>query len=397
MRTPLFMPRFKGEWVGIERDKGYAFAQGKPAPWSDEFAGEDGEAFVPSGGVGLIPGTTILTSVIQVNLDPNGPAFKAFLKGGDDPRGPYSHSNPTSGANYVIDTGSFYPATARFAGLAWEWATKPGSPYLYRLDCARMHVAWLDYCEAGIDYLRERVFPWWSKNLKPDGTLQSKSLEGFFGAAVYYGVGSWACGVLGGTTMRPIYTKFDQPSGRPREQMKKHNLFRNSGYSGGFLPILDEPSKGFESCLGSIYYRNAAIRDTLNALQKRPRHNLKSSLVSAYVRRTDAAFAGDPALQTSLDDVRDLLLTSEARKAINMLDVPEDELHRGRASAYVDQRARAVSSTMPVAFPASNWLPNLTATLFHSFVGLNITSPTRACPHDVLSIGWASPTKTTLR
>ena len=197
--------------------------------------------------------------------------------------------------------------------------------------------------------------------------------------------------------MRPIYTKFDQPSGRPREQMKKHNLFRNSGYSGGFLPILDEPSKGFESCLGSIYYRNAAIRDTLNALQKRPRHNLKSSLVSAYVRRTDAAFAGDPALQTSLDDVRDLLLTSEARKAINMLDVPEDELHRGRASAYVDQRARAVSSTMPVAFPASNWLPNLTATLFHSFVGLNITSPTRACPHDVLSIGWASPTKTTLR
>jgi hypothetical protein len=27
--TPLFMPRFKGEWVGIERDKGFAFAQGK--------------------------------------------------------------------------------------------------------------------------------------------------------------------------------------------------------------------------------------------------------------------------------------------------------------------------------------------------------------------------------
>jgi hypothetical protein len=155
---------------------------------------------VPSGGVGLIPGTTILTSVIQVSLDPRGPAFKAFLNGGGDPRGPYSATNPTSGANYVIDTGSFYPATARFAGLAWEWATKPGSPYLYRLDCARMHAAWLDYCEAGIDYLRERVFPWWSKNLKPDGTMQSRNLEGFFGSAVYYGVGSWACGVLGGTT-----------------------------------------------------------------------------------------------------------------------------------------------------------------------------------------------------
>ncbi len=344
--TPLFMPRFKGEWIGIERDKGFAFAQGKVESWSDEFAGDKGEAFVPSGGVGLIPGTTILTSVIQVNLDPRGAAFKAFLGGGDDPRGPSSHSNPTSGANYVIDTGSFYPATARFAGLAWEWATKPGSPYLYRLDCARMHEAWLAYCEAGIDYLRERVFPWWSKNLKGDGTIQSRNLEGFFGSAVYYGVGSWACQVLGGTTQHPIYTKFGIPSGWYREQMKTSNLFRNSVYSGGFLPILDEPSKAFQNCLGTIYHRNPAIRDTLNALQSRQRHNLKYSLVSAYVRRTDAAFAGDPALQTLLDDMRDLLLKSEARKAINILDVPEDERHRGK-----DWRTQLLDSGVP-KFPS---------------------------------------------
>jgi hypothetical protein len=43
------------------------------------------------------------------------------------------------------------------------------------------------------------------------------------------------------------------------------------------------------------------------------------------VRRSDAAFADDPALQALLDDVRDLLRTSEAREAINMLDVPGDE------------------------------------------------------------------------
>jgi hypothetical protein len=176
--------------------------------------------------------------------------------------------------------------------------------------------------------------------------LQSRNLEGFFGSAVYYGVGSWACGVLGGTTLHPIYTKFDQPSGRPREQMRSHNLFRNSGYSGGFLPILDDPTKGFQNCLGTIYYRNPAIRDTLNALQKRQRHNLKYSLVSAYVRRTDAAFAGDPALQTLLDDMRDLLLKSEARKAINMLDVPEDERHRGK-----DWRAQLLASGVP-KFPS---------------------------------------------
>ena len=57
------------------------------------------------------------------------------------------------------------------------------------------------------------------------------------------------------------------------------------------------------------------------------------------MRRTDAAFAGDPALQTLLDDVRGLLLKSEARKAINMLDVPEDEFHRGK-----DWRAQLLAS-----------------------------------------------------
>ena len=340
--TGLFLPRFKGEWVGLERDKGYAFAQGEPGKWSDEFAGDEGQAFIPSGGVGLIPGTTILTSVIQVNLDPQGAAFKAFLNKGSDPRGAVSHSNPVSGAQYVIDTGSFYPATARFAGLAWEWATKPGSPYLYRLDCVRMHAEWLAYCEAGIDYLRERVFPWWTKNLNGDGTIKSRNLEGFFGAAVYYGVGSWACQTLGGTTLHPIYTKFDAPTGRFREEMKTSNLYPGSVSSGGFLPILAEPSKGFQNCMGTIYYRNPAIHDTLNALQKRQRHNLKYSLVSAYVRRTDAAFAGDEGLLTLLDDMRALLLKSEARMAINMLDVPEGERHNGK-----DWRAQLLASGVP--------------------------------------------------
>ncbi len=225
----------------------------------------------------------------------------------------------------------------------WGWrATKPGSPYLYRLDCVRMHAEWLAYCEAGIDYLRERVFPWWTKNLNGDGTIKSRNLEGFFGAAVYYGVGSWACQTLGGTTLHPIYTKFDAPTGRFREEMKTSNLYPGSVSSGGFLPILAEPTKGFQNCMGTIYHRNPAIYDTLNALQKRQRHNLKYSLVSAYVRRTDAAFAGDDVLLTLLDDMRALLLKSEARMAINMLDVPEGERHNGK-----DWRAQLLASGVP--------------------------------------------------
>lgn len=180
--TKIFLPRFRGErWVGIERDKGFAFAPGKATAWKDEFGGDEGEAFEPSGGVGLIPGTNILTSVIQVNLDPRGAAFTHFLKGGHDPRGAYSAHNPTNGSNYVIDTGSFYVSTARLAGLAWEWATKPRSPFLYRLDCIQMHEEWKAYCDAGIDYLRERVFPWYAKMANGDGTRKAENLEGFYG------------------------------------------------------------------------------------------------------------------------------------------------------------------------------------------------------------------------
>jgi hypothetical protein len=81
--------------------------------------------------------------------------------------------------------------------------------------------------------------------------------------------------------------------------------------------------------MGTIYYRNPAIRDVLNKLQARQRHRLQTSLVCAYVRRTDAAFAGDPTLRDLLDKVRSILLTHEARFAVNMFDVPADEKHKG--------------------------------------------------------------------
>jgi hypothetical protein len=330
--TPVFLPRFQGEWVGIERDKGFAFAPGKKTKWSDEFGGDQAEAFVPSGGVGLIPGTSILTSVIQVNLDPRGKAFQSFVAGGGDPRGPKTLANPMSGAEYVIDTGSFYPATARLGALAWEWATRTGSPYLYRLDAVRMHAAWRAYCDAGIDYLRERVFPWYAKFVKArnNGDADNMNLEGFFGSAVYYGVGSWACYQGGGTNLKPVFTKYDIPTGRFREQMEMANLYPGSVHSGAFLPILSEPSKTFQSCMGTIYHRNPAIRDVLNKLQARQRSDLRRTLVCAYVRRTDAAFAGDPKLLDLLEKQRALLLTSDDRFHVNMLDVPEGEAHNGQ-------------------------------------------------------------------
>lgn len=368
--TPIFLPRFSGEWVGIERDKGFAFAPGKKVSWSDEFAGDKGEAFEPSGGVGLIPGTSILTSVIQVNLDPRGAAFQSFLKGGGDPRGAGSAINPMSGAQYVIDTGSFYVATARLGALAWEWATRVGSPYLYRLDGVRMHAAWKAYCDAGIEYLRERVFPWYGKlvQARADGDVDNMNLEGFFGAAVYYGVGSWACLHTGGTDPHPIFSRFDAPSGRYREQMKRTKLYPGSVHSGAFLPILSEPKPGFQACMGTIYERNPAIRDVLNKLQERQCSDLRRTLVCAYVRHTDAAFAGDPALANLLGEMRQVLLTSSDRFQVNILDVPEGEPHNGQ-----DWRKQLLKSGVPT-------LPNKLMTPGGLKLGMGETSPPPQLP-----------------
>ena len=342
--TSIFLPRFRGEWIGIERDKGFAFAPGKKISWSDEFAGDKGEAFEPSGGIGLIPGTSILTSVIQVNLDPRGGAFQHFMSGGGDPRGAATAFNPASGAQYVVDTGSFYTATARLGALAWEWATRAGSPYLYRLDAVRMHAEWKAYCDAGIEYLRERVFPWYAKmvNARANGGAENMNLEGFFGAAVYYGIGSWACQLSGGTDAHPLFTRFDAPTGWYREQMKKARLYPGSVHSGAFLPILSEPGPGFQGCMGTIYERNPAIRDVLNTLQARQRSDLRRSLVCAYVRRTDAAFVGDAQLANLLAEMRSLLLKSDDRFQVNILDVPENETHNGS-----DWRAQLIKSGVP--------------------------------------------------
>ncbi|MCY1054639.1 hypothetical protein [Nannocystis sp. SCPEA4] len=141
-----------------------------------------------------------------------------------------------------------------------------------------------------------------------------------------------------------MFTKNLIPSGRYREQIKAANLYPGSAHSGGFLPILSEPSQSFQNCMGTIYYRNPAIRDMLNTLQERQGSDLRRTLVCAYVRRTDAAFVGEEnkALLDLLNKQRALLLTSEDRFYVNMFDVPDDETHEGQ-----DWRGLLLKSGVP--------------------------------------------------
>lgn len=340
--TRAFLPRFTGDWVGIERQNGFAFAPGKTEKWSDTF-GKDTQAFVPSGGMGLIPGTNVLTSVLQVNLNPRGSAVQRFLQTGQyDPRIQGPPDLLRSGAQHVIDTGTFYEASRNLCVLAWEQAIERGSPYMYRLDVPKMHDEWKRYAEAGIDFIKQRVFPWWDTlgKFRTEDKLADLNLEGLFGSSVFFAIGSWACLQDGGTDSNPTLALNPAPSGRWRDAIKHARLFPGSEYSGGFLPI-QNPRPWWPKCMGNIYTRQPDIRKTLLDLQYNQRWCLKHTLVCAYVRESDAAFR-DPALLDLLRKMRAVLLQSDDRFAVNMLDVPLEEPHEGQ-----DWSTRLLKSGVP--------------------------------------------------
>lgn len=324
--TGIYLPRFTGSWLGLERGGGFAFARGNPGIPSKNF-NEEIQTFVPSlDGLGVLPGTNQCTSVLQISLDPAGNEMAEFFAyAGKDPR------EQKGAADRIVDTGGFYLALGRLAGLAWDWATKPDSPYQYRLDAVRMHKAWKEHCDSGIQFIKDIVFPWWGINLEGSKIRGAANLEGFYGSAVYAAIGSWGCALAGGTTNYPIFAPWMGTLGFPADALADNpvDLYPGSQQSGAFLPIQNPPTSAFQACMSTIYDRTPNIRGTLDALQQQQRFALKHSLVSAYVRHDDAAFAGDLALQDLLGKQRAMLLQHEDRKFIDMRDVSPTEVWNG--------------------------------------------------------------------
>lgn len=337
--TSIYLPRFTGDWVGLERLGGFAFARGASQSHSTNF-NEEIQAFVPSpDGLGVLPGTNQCTSVLQISLDPaGGEMAKFFDNAKNDPR------RQAGAADRVVDTGGFYLALGRLAGLAWDWATRPDSPYQYRLDCMRMHAAWREHCDSGLQFIKDIVFPWFGINSENGAIRGSANLEGFYGSAVYAAIGSWACTMTGGTNHHPIFTLFSETHGLPADEIPTQpvEVYPGSRQSGAFLPILDTPTKAWQGCMGTIYDRTPCIRGVLDALQKQQRYALRHSLAAAYVRGTDAAFAGDGELLKLLNTQRAALLQHEDRKFIDLRDVPAGEPWNGQ-----DWREALVQAGVP--------------------------------------------------
>lgn len=340
--TRIFQPRFtSSSWVGLEREGGYAFAPGQSAQnvEGDGFGAFD--VFTPStsGGLGVIPGTNQVTSVVQVSLphdpeDIGNSAWQSFIKGGPDPRG--IGTDGIYGWTRVHDTGMYYPATGRLAASVWSMALAKGSPFKYRIDAKKLHDEWERWASSGIDYIRDVCYPWWRSVSGPAGKIpvnKTTNFEGFFGTSIFNSVGAWT-GVVDqkkSTTLKQVYNALVAPDGitGPELVAAKYGYGMvgssvSSTYSGGFLPILD-PDNWPDQYMGTIYDRRINIKGTLDNLQAQQRYDLKHTLVCASVSVNDAAFKGDSKLLDLLLTMRTKLLTSEDRFYVDLSDVTDDE------------------------------------------------------------------------
>ncbi|MCB9652525.1 MAG: hypothetical protein H6729_00135 [Deltaproteobacteria bacterium] len=331
--TPIFSPRFdpNAEWVGVSRFGGYALAPGKTLSDTDDF-GNRTNVFSPTGGVGFIPGLNRITSVVQVSLDWQSNAFKAWHE-------TLSGKWPITQA-LVRDVGSFYTNTSRLAAVAWSWVSQQdGGLDLYKVNVGRhngpgtdhLHYKWKAYCESGLRFLTDNADDWVKILGEPPNIrlstkrLRSDNPQYVFGSAIGCAVGAWRCIVKGGTTYHPVYSHLTSGGYETFEMGEKPGL--GPGRLRDLGCVMDVPStramsEDGKSCLITMY--DTDIRPTLEQLRKRQFHYLRHSLVSAYVRRSWDAFKDDE-LHTRLLETRMRLLEHPDRKLINLRDVPRDE------------------------------------------------------------------------
>lgn len=379
--TPIWDNAFRGEFQGVNRTGGMAFAQGGITNGEDTLTATKTQYFVPnpSGGLGVIPGTDQVTRVVQVSLETNpddidAAAWLSFKKSGkNDPRS--IDINGRKGFTRVMDTGMYYPATGRIAASLWEMLSSTegysyhGNPYMFRVDARRLHDSWREWAEAGLRYIREVCYPWYptysagdgsiTAALKPESQDPAAELRGYFGTGIFLAMGVWAGRVApGSSTYKQKYSIYPAPNGfggadlhniRDAYGMEKSSI--SSSYSGAFLPIRD-PDNWPDQCMGERYHRGpqgVSIENTLKDLQQRQAWTLRHTLVSAYCSQRDAAFVGEAnaAARDSLFKMRQLLLQSEDRYFVDLNDVEDNEPGLGGVAHSDSWKAQLVAAGVP--------------------------------------------------
>jgi hypothetical protein len=330
--TPIFSPRFDAdEWVGVERNGGFAFAPGTHALGEDEF-GRSNKVFSASGGVGFVPGLDQIASVVQVAQERD--RLYAW-NGGPWPIHPED----------VTDVGKFFVNTGRLAAIAWAWATEvDGSPDLYKVHIAALHEKWKRYCDGGRRYLEDNAKDW-RENLGKGRVLNSNDRQYLAGSAIGCAIGAWRC--------LPKDNGYSLLSAGVRGEELRGPAFGRQ-VLGCIMdpPAMDAYASG-QACFTTIYEER--IQKVLDEALRRQRYFLRHSLVSAYVRADFDAFR-DVKIRDALISARKILLEHPDRMLVELADVADDEpgVPTGDGKLWKAQlRARGVKEKHPLMAGAS--------------------------------------------
>ncbi|MCA9689803.1 MAG: hypothetical protein KC636_09350, partial [Myxococcales bacterium] len=286
----------------------------------DEF-GVKRTLFVSNGGVGFIPGRNEITSVIQVGLDPFGPAMENWFDTKTASAWPIKQA-------FVQDVGAFYVNTGRLCSIAWSWVTRQeATPDLYKVFVGTaenaheesLHYQWREYCAGGLRFLLDNATDWFNPGGRDKRMYDSDNKAWVFGMAIGCGIGAWRCSYRDGVYRQSAgtYDRFDI--------RKVYGLNHELGCV-GTPPLVVTQGDG-ESCYVTMY--ETTIRAALIRLRERQEYFLRHSLVCAYVRRGWDAFK-DKALEELLGSMRQKLLEHPDRKLVDLGDVPRGETHHGR-------------------------------------------------------------------
>ena len=337
--TTMYLPRYSGSWQAELRQGGCAFGPGS-----------NGHIDPAEGApLGCVPGTDTITGIVQINLptDPKdrdtlAKSFFNFLRSGTgDPRA--IDANGIEGKSRVVDLGTFLPCSGRLAGQLWNWSQQPHNPLKYRIDTTRL-VAWRDYCEGGLQYIREVCYPWAKLHLINEDKYLGDQKEfyaydpnadfaGYMGTGIFRAIGCFTCTRSGDLRNPPKYLPGKPPFGVPGADLGvprgygRINTEVFSGYSGPFLPILDA-SRWPDQCMGTRWDRGPLpIATAIAQMRAAQNWDLKHSPQSvATCRMLDAAFLADPlGLGDQLLRSRAALLLHEARFELDLDDIAEDE------------------------------------------------------------------------
>lgn len=307
----IFMPRFRGNWLGIKRQNGYAFAPGAVLEGEDLWGNPMGVFAAPTlpgtnkRPLGVVPGMQRMTSIVQV-----GELRPGVTSNYQQGAGPWPFDNPRN----VSDVGDYYPATAQLCTALWQMAEKAGSPDMYKIDTGIIGPAWKEYVYSGIEFLRDNVT--YAKTRDHERYI--------YAAAIGNILGTWRCVVEGGSKDDPLY-------GTAEDLLFYRDVPSYARPDTGTIArpgTLDIKASTGKLCFGNIY--DDYIKPALDNFYARQRAFLRKSLASAYVRSDFAAFQGPPAsrggrLREDLFRWRAELYKSQDRFRINMADVPKND------------------------------------------------------------------------